>query len=133
MRRTVAMLAMAVALAGPAAADEAAVRGVIGAQIEAFLADDFEGAFAFAAPNIKGIFRTPGNFGRMVVQGYPMVHRPADVEYLRSEAVGGGWAQEILVEDGAGRLHKLLYRMVETPEGWRIAGVQVLTLPEVGA
>ncbi|WGH80040.1 DUF4864 domain-containing protein [Jannaschia ovalis] len=129
------MRAIAVAfalLAGAAQADEGAIQGVIDSQMEAFRADDFATAFTFAAPTIQGMFRTPDNFGMMVMQGYPMVWRPAEVEYLEAGPAGRGWEQEVLVTDAAGRLHKLLYTMVETAEGWKIAGVQLLTAPEVG-
>lgn len=132
MRRTI-LAAVLAAAAGGAEADPAAVQGVIGAQIEAFRADDFAGAFGYAGPGIVRMFRTPENFGRMVRQGYPMVHRPAVVEFGRSEAVGADWAQEVTIEDAQGGLHRLIYRMTETAEGWRIAGVSLVTLPEVGA
>ncbi|MGC1259136.1 MAG: DUF4864 domain-containing protein [Jannaschia helgolandensis] len=119
--------------AGMAQADEGAIRGAIGGQIEAFKADDFDTAFAFAAPNIRGMFGNADNFGLMVRQGYPMVWQPGTVEFLGSEDNGGVWTQEILITDGFGRLHRLEYTMVETPDGWKIAGVQILTAPEVGA
>lgn len=107
--------------------------GVIGAQIEAFQADDVATAFTFAAPGIQGMFRSPDNFGRMVQQGYPMVWRPSSVEYLGARPEGPGWMQEVLMSDAEGRLHKLAYFMVETADGWKIGGVQLLTAPEVGA
>ncbi len=117
---------------GTAQADEGAIRGVIGAQIEAFKADDFGAAFDYAAPNIRGMFGTADTFGTMVRQGYPMVWQPGTVEYLGAEGDGAVWRQEVLITDGAGRLHKLRYTMVETPAGWKIAGVQILEAPEVG-
>ncbi|KIT17672.1 DUF4864 domain-containing protein [Jannaschia aquimarina] len=120
------LTAFSLVLVSPAAADEVAIQGTIDSQIEAFRADDFATAFTFAAPGIRSIFRTPGNFGTMVQQGYPMVWRPAEVEYLGARDIGAAWEQEVLITDGSGRLHKLLYRMIETPDGWRIAGVQLL-------
>ena len=52
------------------------IRGVIQSQLDAFLADDVNTAFTFAAPNIKRMFGSAENFGRMVQNGYPMVWRP---------------------------------------------------------
>lgn len=124
-----ALLAPALALAlaaGPAAADPGAVQGVIDDQLDAFRADDFATAFTFAAPTIQGMFRTPETFGRMVRQGYPMVGRPGSVEYGRSEGEGRLWAQEVTIVDESGRAHRLLYRMIQTPDGWRISGVELL-------
>lgn len=117
---------------GAAQADEGAIRGVIGAQIDAFKSDDSVTAFDYAAPNIRGMFGTAGNFGTMVRQGYPMVWKPGTVEFLGARGDGAVWQQEVLITDGVGRLHKLRYTMVETPEGWKIAGVQILQAPEVG-
>jgi hypothetical protein len=112
---------------GPAAADPAAIRGAIDGQIEAFRADDFATAFDYASPNIRRMFRDPGNFGRMVRGGYPMVWRPERLDYLAPrETAPGRWDQDVLIEDGAGTLHALRYHMIETSEGWRINGVTFL-------
>lgn len=132
MRRLLLAAALA-ALAAPVLGQQDAIRGVIDGQIDAFRADDFATAFTFAAPGIQGMFGTPDNFGRMVRQGYPMVWRPETVEYLGAREVGPGWRQEVLVTDGDGRLHKLAYTMIETASGWKIAGVEILAAPEVGA
>jgi hypothetical protein len=132
MRRNILAVAFAAVLALPAWADPDVFQGVIGEQISAFQADDFATAFTFASPGIQGMFRTPENFGLMVRQGYPMVWRPERVEYLEARRDGSGWRQEVLITDADGRLHKLAYEMVETPAGWRIAGVRILAAPEVG-
>jgi hypothetical protein len=132
MRRTLLAAAFA-ALAVPAAADPDAFQGVIDGQMDAFLADDVATAFTYAAPGIQGMFRTPENFGTMVRQGYPMVWRPERVEYLDARPEGPGWRQDVLVTDAEGRLHVLAYTMVETPTGWRIAGVRILRGTEFGA
>ena len=110
----------------PATADPAAIQGVIGRQMEAFRADDFATAFTFAAPGIQRTFGGPERFGRMVREGYPMVWRPAEVDYLESYERGAAWLQDVLVTDPTGGEHRLRYTMVETPEGWRIAGVELL-------
>ncbi len=130
MKRLIAALML---LAGAAQADEGAIRQVIDGQIAAFRAGNAETAFAFAAPNIKGIFGTSERFGLMVREGYPMVWQPGSVEYLASRESGNVWTQDVLITDGAGRLHKLEYTMIETAEGWKIAGARILTAPEVGA
>ncbi|GIT91242.1 hypothetical protein JANAI62_16970 [Jannaschia pagri] len=116
-----------------AVAQQDAFAGVIEGQIEAFLADDMETAFGFAAPGIQSMFRTPETFGRMVQQGYPMVWRPDTVEYLSARQTERGWMQDILITDASGRLHRLAYLMLETADGWKIGGVQVVTAPDVGA
>ena len=125
-------LALALAPAGPAAA-QSDPRAVIGAQIERFRADDFAGAFGYAAPGIREVFRTPENFGRMVRQGYPMVWRPAEVRYGAAEERGARVMQRVIITDAEGRVHTLLYEMIPSGDTWRIGGVQILQAPQVGA
>ncbi len=133
MRHFLMSVVTALALTGPAAAQSDAIRSVIGAQLQAFQADNFAEAFRFAAPNIKGLFGTAENFGVMVREAYPMVWRPSEVQYLNLEERGGQQVQRVLVSDAAGVLYTLEYYMVETPEGWQIAAVSVLRAPQVGA
>ncbi|WP_373489479.1 DUF4864 domain-containing protein [Blastomonas sp.] len=114
---------------GNAVAQDAEIKGTISQQFEAFKADDFAGAFEFASPNLQRLFQNPENFGRMVTQGYPMVWRPADVRFLELREEGGVYRQMVLVRDGHGTNHVLEYRMLETTDGWRINGVQILKDP----
>jgi hypothetical protein len=127
------LAAVWLALATPTFADEPrnpAIEGVISNQLKAFQADDFATAFTFASPMIKDIFGSPENFGAMVTQGYPMVHRPGSVTMLELREVAGNLWQRVMIVDQAGATHTLDYQMIETPEGWQINGVQLL--PQVG-
>ena len=112
---------------------EPGIEAVIGAQIEAFLKGDVGEAFGYASPLIQGLFGNPENFGRMVRQGYPMVWRPGDVQYLELREIDGALSQKVLIRDQAGSVHVLEYEMVETGDGWRINGVQILQAPDVSA
>lgn len=114
------------------ASDQEAITRIIGDQITAFLADDFETAFEYASPGIRGIFGTPERFGRMVREGYPMVWRPSDVEYLDLRQEADGVTQRVMVRDGSGAAWILDYSMIQRPEGWRINGVRLLTAPPMG-
>ncbi|MBD3678844.1 MAG: DUF4864 domain-containing protein [Rhodobacteraceae bacterium] len=138
--RVILGLVVAAALALGARAQQAgeqpadpAIQAVIQSQIDAFLRDDFETAFTFASPIIKGIFETPERFGKMVREGYPMVWRPSDVQFMDLREEAGRLYQRVVVRDAGGALFALDYQMVETPEGWQINSVQVLRMPEVGA
>lgn len=110
-----------------------AIETVIQQQFDAFRAEDVGTAFSFASPNIKGMFGTPENFGRMVRDGYPMVWRPAEVQFLDLRRVAGNLWQRVMVTDQAGRTHLLDYQMIETDQGWQINGVQILPQAAVGA
>ncbi len=135
MRGFLLGLAAGVLFAGAALAQDAqdGITATIQSQIDAFRADDFETAFSFASPTIKGIFGNSDRFGSMVRQGYPMVWRPGSVRYLELEERGAGAFQKVLITDMQGVPHVLEYQMIETPDGWQINGVRILEAPDVGA
>ena len=110
-----------------------AVESVIQGQIDAFLADDFVAAFDYASPNIKAIFGSVERFATMVQQGYPMVHRPSEVQFQELREIRGALWQKVLVRDSAGVYHALDYQMMKTEKGWQINGVQLLRAPQLGA
>ncbi|MEO1537162.1 MAG: DUF4864 domain-containing protein [Pseudomonadota bacterium] len=112
---------------------DAGIEATIDAQIDAFLKDDFATAFTYASPNIQGFFGTSERFGQMVRNGYPMVWRPGDVQYLDLRDVAGNLWQKVLITDQSGGVHVLDYQMIQTSEGWRINGVQILQAPDVSA
>lgn len=138
MRKLITGLTLAAAMTGTlwaqeVLAPEPGIETTIQSQIDAFLKDDFNTAFTFAGPNIRSMFQTPENFGRMVQQGYPMVWRPDSVTFGDLRSIAGGLYQMVIVKDAAGTLHYLDYRMVQIDGDWRIAGVQILQAPEVTA
>lgn len=133
MRRLAFGLLTAFSLSLPVAAQEDPVQQTILNQIEAFKADDFATAFDFASPSIKSIFMSPENFGAMVKNGYPMVHRPGSVRMLEQREISGSLWQKVMITDQSGRTHVLDYQMIQTPDGWQINGVQLLPEPGVGA
>lgn len=131
MRTIILCLALIIGSIVPVTAQQSDIQSVISSQMEAFKQDDFVTAFTFAHPNIRDMFRTPENFGRMVSQGYPMVWRPADVTYLRLREEDGRTFQDVQVVDEQGRGFVLEYAMTATPEGWLISGVRILEQVEL--
>lgn len=124
------VLALGLWTAAPEAkAQNADIEATIGAQLDAFKADDFELAFTYASPTIQGLFQTPENFGRMVRGGYPMVWRPAQVQYLELRETGGFLFQKVMITDSDGAIHVLEYQMVELNGAWKINGVRILANP----
>ncbi|RED11975.1 DUF4864 domain-containing protein [Pontivivens insulae] len=115
-----------------ATADEAAAREVIQSQLDAFQRDDFEEAFTYASPTIKGLFGTPDRFGQMVMNGYPMIWRPSASRFGVGEPDGDAWIQRVIFEDLRGRTHVAEYTLIETDEGWQINGVTLLPNTGVG-
>lgn len=114
-------------------AQEADIQATIDSQLQAFQIDDFGAAFEFASPNLQRLFQTPENFQRMVTQGYPMVWRPGEVRYLELREQGDSYWQRVMITDRNGRVHILDYRMLETADGWRINGVQILDSSDFSA
>lgn len=115
------------------AQDDRAIEGVISQQLEAFNARDVDDAWQYASPMIQGLFGTPGNFGMMVENGYPMVWTNNDVQFLELGDINGVLTQRVLIRDESGVAYILEYAMIETPEGWRINGVRVLPAPDLAA
>ncbi len=135
MKRLILTCLLALGLATSAVAqmtENPAIQDTIQSQIDAFKVDDFATAFTFASPAIRGMFQTPDNFGRMVQQGYPMVWRPSDVQFLSLREEGGRLWQRVQVRDANGQLHQLDYNMIQTDTGWQINGVQMVQMPGVG-
>ena len=135
MRKLVVVAVLAVGLGHAAWADDpaAAIRGVISEQIEALKADDFDTAFTFASPGIREMFGTPGRFGEMVREGYPMVWHPGEVRFSGLSERDGRTLQRVLVTDRAGAFHVLEYEMLRGDQGWRIDGVRLLQEGAAGA
>jgi len=119
-------------LAAPLAAQERDIESVIADQLRAFNERNVDDAWQYAAPNIQGMFGNAQNFGMMVERGYPMVWTNSDVQFLDSQEFGAATSQVIRLQDISGGFHYLEYRMIETADGWRIAGVQILPQPDVG-
>ncbi|MDG4647963.1 DUF4864 domain-containing protein [Roseibacterium sp. SDUM158017] len=126
------ILAAPAALAQDRLAPNPDIEATIANQFDAFRARDVGAAWQYASPNIQGLFGSPETFGRMVESGYPMVWTPGAVEFIDLLSFGGVLVQRVEVIDGAGTAHYLGYQMVETADGWRINGVQVLDAPQIG-
>ncbi len=110
-----------------------AIEAVIGNQLDAFRRQDVPDAWQYASPTIQSIFGDPQAFGRMVQEAFPMVWDPARTAFIDLQAFGGLTIQRVEIIDQGGNTHYLGYAMVETPDGWRINGVQILTAPSVAA
>ena len=132
MRFLTSVLA-AVMLALPVGAQQDEIKGVITSQLQSFLKDDFVTAFTFAAPNIKQMFGTPERFAQMVTQGYPMVHRPAEVQFQGLSQEEDTYRQEVLLRDVQGQYFVAEYTMVMIDGKWQISGVSIVRSPGVGA
>ncbi|WP_298493783.1 DUF4864 domain-containing protein [uncultured Maritimibacter sp.] len=129
------LLSLTLVFAFPLFAQDArdtAIQGVISGQFDAFIAEDVEEAWSYASPTIQGMFRTPQNFGMMVENGYPMVWRPTDTQFMELRDEGGSLWQRVQVGDSSGVYHLLDYKMVQIAGEWRIDAVMYLEQVGVG-
>lgn len=125
---------LALPLAAPAqGVDTAGIRAVIERQIAAFLRDDVDAAWTFAAPSIQGKFATPENFGRMVREGYPMIWRPERYSVGEVSETPGGPVQTVTFVDTDGTAWEADYTMRLVDGDWRIAGVSLRRLPGISS
>lgn len=113
----------------PAAPVNNPIQAVIQNQITAFQADNFEAAFSYAAPNIQRAFGNSRRFAQMIVNSFPMVWRPAEVQYLKLTRSGPYALQRVMVTDQQNTLHILVYQLVPINQDWRISGVEILAMP----
>jgi len=129
--RTVAAVILALAIAGAVAAqeaalsdnDRAAIRDVIGRQVEAFRRDDGDAAFGLASPAIQGMFGSADIFMDMVRQGYRPVYRPRAFDFREIVELDGQPTQKVEVIGPDGRPVTAFYPMTQLPDGsWRING-----------
>lgn len=129
--RTFVAVILALAFTGAAAAqepalsdsDRAAIRGIIGRQVEAFRRDDGDAAFGYASPMIQGMFGSSDVFMDMVRQGYRPVYRPRVFDFREIVERDGQPTQKVHVIGPDGRPVTAFYPMIQLPDGsWRING-----------
>jgi len=128
--RRLILIAMVFLGALPAGADEAlapadaaAIRQVIQSQMSAFKVDDWNAAFAYAAPSIQTKFQSPQIFSQMVTQAYQPVYRPRGVEFRALKPSEFGPTQEVFVVGPDGLSYLAYYTMEKQADGtWRISG-----------
>ena len=122
----ISMLVAAVLLVpGITRAQGTEIKDVINDQVSAFQANDLSTAFSFASPAIRRIFGDPQRFGAMVEKSYPMVWRPAEMQFGGLKEVGQDFVQTVYFTDQAGRVFEAAYEMIRIDQSWKINGVMI--------
>lgn len=111
----------------------AEIRDAIDRQFDAFRSDDLPRAFGYASPDIKRMFGSPENFGRMVRETYPMVWRPGGYAFARLDRAGDGYRQAVVITAADGATYVAEYDMIRVDGEWRIDGVRLRKPPQAGA
>ena len=127
MRMIVTALMFVAVIALPARADDkTTIQKTISDQIIAFLNDDADTAYSFAAPGIQQKFPDKNAFFEMVRKSYAPVYRPGNYAFGRYlEMEKGVMAfQEVLITGTDGKDWKAVYKLVHQPDGsWKIGAV----------
>ena len=106
-----------------ASQDRKAIQSVIERQLAAFLNDDAETAYGFAAPAIRKMFATSDIFMSMVRRGYPQVYRSQRAQFSALKSIQGQPTQLVLIEGQDGSQVWAYYVMQRMDDGsWRISG-----------
>lgn len=138
LRRRVALaagsLVMAAALAAGVVAlqrpadESGSIRAVVESQLSAFERNDAGGAFALAAPGVRQRFHEDADqFLAMVRTQYPMVHRPASVQFLPVEMADDVAFQKVRVTDQLGASWLVTYLLNRQQDRqWRISACLVV-------
>lgn len=93
------------------------MQDIITAQIDAFLAEDADAAYAYAAEPIKMRFPTASMFATMVQRGYPAVYAPQSFSFAASALTPEGPAQQVEFVGEDGQVWRGLYTFAEEDDG----------------
>lgn len=101
-----------------------AAQGVIDGQLKAFIANDGELAYSFAAPNVKQTFPSVDIFMSMVTNGYPPVRNPQNYSFGKVEQTGpNSIIQQVMILGPDGKEYEAVYTLQLQDDGtFKITG-----------
>jgi hypothetical protein len=102
--------------------EEDAMKGVIGAQIEAFRKNDFKTAYGFAHSGVKAQF-TQADFEKMVRGGFAPMMKPGAAEFALAVVEGREAAVDLTLTAEDGTKTSYRYFLEKEDEAWRITAV----------
>ena len=106
-----------------AGSDEAAIRSVITAQLDAFQHDDADSAYRIASPRIETRFGNAATFLAMVKATYPGVYRAHDVSFGPIVRQNGSIVQQVSLVGPDGVRAMAHYSVEREANGtWRVDG-----------
>jgi hypothetical protein len=110
-----------------ASADRRAIEKTIRDQLDAFVREDADRAFGFAAPDIQRMFGSSDNFMQMVREHYEPVYRATGVQFERLAQVDGQWVQTVRLTDDEGKVWRAFFTMRrQVDRGWKVGGCQLV-------
>jgi Domain of unknown function (DUF4864) len=98
-------------------ADQQAFQAVISGQLDAFKTEDYQTAYSYAAPIVKGVFPNVDTFMAMVKRGYGPIYKNSKYVFteLKTDTLGRP-AQHVIITASDGKRYEAVYaQMVEIP------------------
>jgi hypothetical protein len=108
------------------AKSQTAVITVIQKQLEAFAADDAQGAFKFASPGIKAMAGNAENFMALVKGQYGVVYRHTSAAFLKPTIIGKEALVKVRLTDEKGVVWMVAYTLeLQKNKEWLISGCHI--------
>tara|TARA_B100000900_G_scaffold397125_1_gene397146 strand:- start:1266 stop:1691 length:426 start_codon:yes stop_codon:yes gene_type:complete len=105
-------------------------QAVIESQIQAFLDENAELAYSYAAPLIKMKFNSPLEFMSMVKNYYEPVYNPKQFYFLDSKYVGGAIYHQLQVISQQNESFLATYSLIQDEGNWKISGCAVYPMQQ---
>ncbi len=103
---------------------------VVNAQLAAFQAADFQGAYRHAAAGVQQRFTVP-QFEKMMRERYPEMVRRYRVEYGEVKVQGTSAVVQVYLLASDGSFRSFLYSLTNEEGDWKFDGVEELRSPRV--
>ena len=98
---------------------------IIKSQIQAFIDNDAEKAFSYAAPIIKLRFENPLAFMNMVEKYYEPVYNPKQYYFLNAKHFEGSIYHQLQIISQSNLSYLATYSLVKDNNEWKISGCAV--------
>jgi hypothetical protein len=110
-------------------------QATITGQVEAFHAQDGVAALAFAGSGFKARFTDPASFLQTIREwGYAAIMDSRSHSFGAYEVIDADHVLQLVIFTGPDQvIYRAVYQLVREPEGWRIAGVQMMKTGGISA
>ena len=110
-------------------------QATITGQVDAFHAQDGASALGFAGSGFKERFTDPGSFLQAIRDwGYAAILDSRSHSFGAYQVIDADHVLQLVTFTGPDQvIYQAVYQLVREPEGWRIAGVQMMKTGGMGA
>lgn len=105
-------------------------QNIIESQIKAFVDEDAEKAFSYAAPIIKLKFNNPEQFMTMVKNYYEPVYNPKQYYFIESKFFEGSIYHQLQVISQSNMSYLATYSLIKYKDQWKISGCAVYPMKQ---